>query len=272
MDGSAFLVLPASSFSPPTACGSAEDASAKANGTSSHNEGERRRQEMLEVASLLEGKYRTLLPGDRKLADKATADSRDSAEPPDSADGESEVEEPDDQEEPPNQSLQEKLKLKIKLPRGGLPRKKGTKGQAASPSAPRKSRATSSPLAQEANGTVDDVEQGTRKRKKPTSVDEDDSIFPSPANPTVDSMGKTSCVLLQSAMRSASAPQVRKTQQRNVTAFGTKLPPQLDAVRHFELPWWIIRHRDIPDGGEVGAGADVALGSSSLQEEPVQNE
>jgi hypothetical protein len=72
MDGSAFLGLPAASFSLPPAAD--EDKSGVISGTQTNDteildEGERRQQEMLEVASILEERYRTLLPSDKKLAD-----------------------------------------------------------------------------------------------------------------------------------------------------------------------------------------------------------
>lgn len=40
-------------------------------------------------------------------------------------------------------------------------------------------------------------------------------------------------------MRSAEAPSARKT-QRNVTAFGYKVPPELERVYDFDLPWWAL--------------------------------
>ncbi|KAG6380920.1 hypothetical protein JVT61DRAFT_5313 [Boletus reticuloceps] len=73
MDGSAFLGLPAASFSQPPAA--SEDKSGvslsdtQTNVNPIYDEGERRRQEMLEVASILEDRYRTLLPSEKKLAD-----------------------------------------------------------------------------------------------------------------------------------------------------------------------------------------------------------
>lgn len=70
MDASAFLALPASDFSP--APGVQEDdacagtlAAAHVNGANAHNEGERRRKEMLDIALSLEARFRVLLPPDR---------------------------------------------------------------------------------------------------------------------------------------------------------------------------------------------------------------
>ena len=56
-------------------------------------------------------------------------------------------------------------------------------------------------------------------------------------------MERTSCLLMVSAMRAASAPLARKT-QRHVTAFGVKVPDTLDDIREFELPWWILPEDD----------------------------
>lgn len=41
-----------------------------------------------------------------------------------------------------------------------------------------------------------------------------------------------------SALRSSSAPNARKT-QRHVTAFGTRVPPEIEEVRDFEIPGWL---------------------------------
>jgi len=73
MDGAAFMSLPASSFSPmhkEAVANSAEIAAASSpytnlNGYLPHAEGERRRKEMLDVATMLEERYRVLLPPDR---------------------------------------------------------------------------------------------------------------------------------------------------------------------------------------------------------------
>lgn len=50
---------------------------------------------------------------------------------------------------------------------------------------------------------------------------------------------KTSCLLMVSALRTASAPLSRKT-HRHVVAFGSKIPDALDEIRNFELPWFIM--------------------------------
>ena len=73
MDSAAFMALPASSFSPipkesvpdPEELAMASSPYTNLNGYLPHAEGERRRKEMLEVATMLEERYRVLLPPDR---------------------------------------------------------------------------------------------------------------------------------------------------------------------------------------------------------------
>jgi len=72
MDASAFLALPPSDFSPAPGAqeydvdaDTAALAAAHVNGANAHNEGERRRKEMLDIALSLEARFRVLLPPDR---------------------------------------------------------------------------------------------------------------------------------------------------------------------------------------------------------------
>ena len=73
MDSAAFMTLPASSFSPmpkeavvdPEEIAAASSPYTTLNGSLPHTEGERRRKEMLDVATMLEERYRVLLPPDR---------------------------------------------------------------------------------------------------------------------------------------------------------------------------------------------------------------
>jgi hypothetical protein len=44
---------------------------------------------------------------------------------------------------------------------------------------------------------------------------------------------------MQAAVRNSSAPTARKT-HRHVTAFGTKVPQEIEILRDFELPEWIL--------------------------------
>jgi hypothetical protein len=75
---------------------------------------------------------------------------------------------------------------------------------------------------------------------------------------TATNMERTSCLLMVSAMRSANAPLSRKT-QRHVTAFGVKVPDNLDEIKEFELPWWILPDDDDDDDEQVqGTGPPQA--------------
>jgi hypothetical protein len=73
MDSAAFMALPASSFSPmpkeaavdPEEVDAVSSFYTNLNGHIPHAEGERRRKEMLDVATMLEERYRVLLPLDR---------------------------------------------------------------------------------------------------------------------------------------------------------------------------------------------------------------
>ncbi|KAI0828856.1 hypothetical protein BC628DRAFT_1360992 [Trametes gibbosa] len=49
----------------------------------------------------------------------------------------------------------------------------------------------------------------------------------------------TTCVLMVAAVRQSSAPTARKT-QRHVTAFGARVPQELEEVRDFEIPDWVL--------------------------------
>ncbi|KAK7695070.1 hypothetical protein QCA50_002260 [Cerrena zonata] len=50
---------------------------------------------------------------------------------------------------------------------------------------------------------------------------------------------RTQCALLVSALRNATAPTARKT-QRHVTAFGIRVPQEIEEVRDFEIPEWLL--------------------------------
>ncbi|TBU29825.1 hypothetical protein BD311DRAFT_833127 [Dichomitus squalens] len=47
------------------------------------------------------------------------------------------------------------------------------------------------------------------------------------------------CVLMVAALRQSSAPTARKT-QRHVTAFGCRVPQEIEEVRDFEIPEWVL--------------------------------
>ena len=139
MDGSVFLSLPASLFRSPGASASQEgDGSTEGpivvdddtntglqdlpgihvNGAALHNEGERRRKEILETAAGLEERYRVLLPPDKVVKELTSASAAGSTRP--SASVEPEVTGEEEIAQPPQQP-QQKLKLRIKFPSQGSP-------------------------------------------------------------------------------------------------------------------------------------------------------
>jgi len=139
MDGSAFLSLPASLFRPPGTSTSQEgDGSANGpivvdgdndtglydlpgvhvNGAALHNEGERRRKEILETAAGLEERYRVLLPPDKVVKELTSASAAGSRRPSASVEPEAAGEE---EIVLPPQQPQQKIKLRIKFPPQGSP-------------------------------------------------------------------------------------------------------------------------------------------------------
>ena len=142
MDGSAFLTLPVSLFRPsgtsasqegdgstiePTTVGDDHDTGLQAlpgihvNGAALHNEGERRRIEILETAAGLEERYRVLLPPDKVVKEITGASAGGSRRPSASIEPEVTVAE----EETPLSQPQQRLKLKIKFPPQGSPSANG---------------------------------------------------------------------------------------------------------------------------------------------------
>ncbi|KAI0652503.1 hypothetical protein C8Q79DRAFT_104066 [Trametes meyenii] len=59
----------------------------------------------------------------------------------------------------------------------------------------------------------------------------------------------TTCVLMVAAVRLSAAPTARKT-QRHVTAFGVRVPPEIEEVRDFEIPEWVL----VPPGSTSDDG------------------
>jgi len=122
-----------------------------------------------------------------------------------------------------------------------------------------------------------------RKRKKdltaafPLATDEDAAEEPMnshrlPISPaSVSAAPKSSCsgsqaeqttsLLLLSAYRNASAPKARKT-QRNVTAFGHKVPPEVEHWRDFEIPAWLIAKDDVDAEGLEVEGQLLTMDTS----------
>ena len=117
MDSAAFMALPASSFSPmpkeaavdPEEIAAVSSPYTNLNGYIPHAEGERRRKEMLEVATMLEERYRTLLPPDRvRKAQESVLSESTSRTQVLSRDG--------DDSETDQASVIEESKLRLKLP------------------------------------------------------------------------------------------------------------------------------------------------------------
>lgn len=75
---------------------------------------------------------------------------------------------------------------------------------------------------------------------------------------------RTTCALMVSALRNTSAPQARKT-QRHLTAFGIKVPPEVETQRDFELPNWIHGTYSETNGSEMGEG-DFAVTHEDYKE------
>lgn len=142
MDGSAFLTLPASLFRHPGTSPSQEsDGSSNGpiiigdgadtglqdlpgihvNGAALHNEGERRRTEILETAAGLEERYRVLLPPDKVIKELTSASTGGSRRPSASV----EPEEAGREEEVPPSQPQQKLKLRIRFPAQNSPSTNG---------------------------------------------------------------------------------------------------------------------------------------------------
>lgn len=256
MDSSAFLGLPAASFSQPSAANEDKSratlSSTQVNVTPIHNEGERRRQEMLEVASTLEERYRTLLPSEKKLADLRGASRFNSVNlhasdmcSPDESD--STGRELSGQVSP--KSSTPSIILKIKVPQtrykdySGLPL-----FQVSSPGANSNHIHTplspTKPFSKVSSDTLSVSSDRPYKRRRTPYVDDSESPCstdtPEYATKATHSTApKTEpCVLMRWALRNQVAPNARKT-QRHVTAFGTKVPQSIEEVRDFELPEWI---------------------------------
>ncbi|KAH7886069.1 hypothetical protein F5I97DRAFT_1199634 [Phlebopus sp. FC_14] len=278
MDGSAFLGLPASSFSLPP--GVSEDEmgvalpGAHINGAANYNEGERRRQEMLEVASILEERYRTLLPSDKKLADLKNSSRQSSVNlpGPDTRPQEDPTEsgKPHGSPKPSSSSII----LKIKVPQ--VRQKDGfSSSRTSSPEAKSKAAAHFHPASPRSRSEIPSeiqfVSSGRpHKRPRASPADVTDSRHSTPdragqsSHPRASSKSE-SCLLMQWSLRNRAIPSARKT-QRHVTAFGIKVPPELEEVRDFEIPYWIRPHSPTTVGGEQ---REIAPASTSEQLAPV---
>ncbi|OAX40058.1 hypothetical protein K503DRAFT_864912 [Rhizopogon vinicolor AM-OR11-026] len=259
MDGSAFLGLPDASF--PVLPGAVQDEDghyeshpgASVNGAVVYNEGDRRRQEMLEIASKLEERYRTLLPSEKKsYFDQKKASRQGSV-----------LIHPSTEIRPQEESIvngrlsevtvppkaSTSLVLKIKVPKQSrsvsvtpLP-KPITRPLSSSPSKS-KSYSPAKPISRASSDTESVESERPRKRARPSHPDQTYSPSSTPEHaPRPSYPGPAPkpepCVLMQAAVRNSSAPSARKT-HRHVTAFGTKVPQEIEVVRDFKLPEWII--------------------------------
>lgn len=264
MDGSAFLGLPATSFSLLPGAVQDEDGhdeshlGAPTNGAAVCNEGDRRRQEMLDVASKLEERYRTLLPSEKKsYFDQKKASRQGSV-----------LIHPSTEIQPQEESIingraseatvptksNTPLLLKIKVPKqpsfsrsvsvSVTPLPKPTIRPLSSSPSKSVSDFPAKPISRASSDTESVESQQPRKRARPSHPDETYSPSSSPEHaPRPSHAGPApkpeTCVLMQAAIRSSSTLSARKT-QRHVTAFGTKVPQEIEVLRDFELPEWIL--------------------------------
>jgi hypothetical protein len=156
MDPSAFLAMPSTHFSSVPDPGAEEEGlpvGTHPNGPPAHNEGERRRQEMLDVALSLEERYRALLPHDKKAGSERGRERPSASVEPLDVDEEASDDDEEAEAVAAQLSRQErgKLKLKIRFSRQGRPpldRPRNRKANSPSPSpspTPRRSRVAGSP-------------------------------------------------------------------------------------------------------------------------------
>lgn len=263
MDESAFLGLPATSFPLPSGVVQVQDGRDSslpvihADDTAMCSEGERRRQEMLEVASILEERYRTLLPSDKKnYFDQRKASRQSSVNIPP----------PPPDIRPPDESIvngrasttispakaSTSLVLKIKMPKQSSFSPSVSSPSAPKPTAyilsssPSKSRESPAKPISRASSDTESVEsERPRKRARQSHLDEAYSPHSTPEHralrPSHHALAPKPepCVLMQAAIRASSTPTARKT-HRHVTAFGAKVPQEIEELRDFELPEWIV--------------------------------
>ncbi|KDQ63233.1 hypothetical protein JAAARDRAFT_120493 [Jaapia argillacea MUCL 33604] len=291
MDTSAFLALPASALAPtfdptqPSTAGSSwEDngianlPGAHVNGAAAYNEGERRRQEMLRIALNLEDRYRVLLPPDRRGSEKEKINrqpsSTTSIEPEPMV--VEEIKFPPARDEPSNSK-----KRRVSMPSPARsPVVRPTRSQRAIVNVDPTTPAPFTPVSVIA---ADEEIMETPRRSLSVSDQDmdspaaDDFAFqlansisasgharasPDVATPAsvprwtssaVKVNPPTTCLLMVAALRNTGA-QARKT-QRHVSAFGVKVPTELELHQEFELPFW-LREEDSDGGPDEDHTAD----------------
>jgi len=259
IDGSAFLGLPATSFSSLPEAVQVRDGhdeshlAASTNGVAVCNEGERRRQEMLDVASKLEERYRTLLPSEKKsYFDQKKASRQGSVQVHPSTDTQPREELTVNgraSEAAVPTKFNTPLVLKIKVPKQSSFSRSASVTPLPKPTTRQPSSSPAKPFSRASFETESVDSERPHKRIRPSHTDETYSTRSSPEQvPRPSRTGPPPkpepCVLMQAAIRNSSAPSARKT-QRHVTAFGTKVPQEIEILRDFELPEWIVP--DQPD-------------------------
>ncbi|KAI8990701.1 hypothetical protein BD414DRAFT_535972 [Trametes punicea] len=222
-------------------------------------------------------------------ADDAEGSERGEPEEGSGDDGESEID-PEERE----RERSKKLKLRIKFPprmlgsqqaaqekkkpppsRGGgkqitlspffRPHALGGKGQANSPlrSASHTASETTSKQERYSVDTADTLRQAPsakRQRVNPSSASAKIKANGVRKAESVSSAGggrrdQTTCVLVAAAIRQSSAPTARKT-QRHVTAFGVRVPPEIEEVRDFEIPDWVLARSSASEDGDCHGSYD----------------
>ncbi|EKM61620.1 uncharacterized protein PHACADRAFT_248322 [Phanerochaete carnosa HHB-10118-sp] len=249
------------------------------NGAAAYNEGERRRREMLDVAEALEERYRVLLPPDRKWLEKkermkrerASASGSISVEPerrratPHEVDSEEEDELESSVSAPLLRHTRESnggseldfetgdhkrsKKLKLRIP-PRLPLSELSITPAKKPHHNSSTMLIASQNGQSAIRAADGrflskakrYRSPPRKRLRMSNVIADPASSPAKHSVTSTESGsgrnRQPCVLMLSAIRDSATQKNRKT-QRHVTAFGVRVPPEIEAIRDFEIPPWV---------------------------------
>ncbi|CDO73451.1 hypothetical protein BN946_scf185013.g86 [Trametes cinnabarina] len=141
------------------------------------------------------------------------------------------------------------------------PHVSGGKGSAGSPlrSASYTASETASKRARYSADTADTLHQAPSAKKPRVGLSASTKSKASKASngvhkaESVSSAGakkeQTVCVLVTAAIRQSSAPTARKT-QRHVTAFGARVPQEIEEVRDFEIPQWVLEPPSVSDDGD----------------------
>lgn len=98
-------------------------------------------------------------------------------------------------------------------------------------------------------------------RKRPRTSSVDPVSTPTKSLPS-GGRHREPCILLVSAMRNAATQNARKT-QRHVTAFGVRVPPEIEEVRDYEPPYWILG----PDEEDEESNGDEGYEENAMSED-----